>query len=110
MKLPKLWLRHQVTVEPYQGSSANGPVYDTPVTVRCFLEESSELAKTSEGEQRISTARYFARLDTIQAPPQSRVTLPDGRQAAVIDSIRHDGGGLPTPDHLEVRLDPGRTQ
>lgn len=109
MKLPGFWLRHRVTVEPYEGSSANGPIYGAPVSVRCFLEESSELTRTSDGTERVSTARYFARLDTIEAPPQSRVTLPSGRVATVIDVARHDGGGLPTPDHLEVRLDPGRT-
>lgn len=110
MKLPGFWLRHQVTVEPFEGSSANGPQFGAPVTVRCFLEEGTELSRTSDGSERVSTARYFARLDTAEAPPQSRVTLPDGRTASVIDVTRHDGGGLPTPDHLEVRLDPGRTR
>jgi hypothetical protein len=41
-------------------------------------------------------------------PVGSRVTLdagaPHERQATVITAARHDGGGLPTPDHLEVTL------
>jgi hypothetical protein len=41
-------------------------------------------------------------------PVGSRVTLYAGteieRKATVLTAARHDGGGLPTPDHLEVTL------
>ncbi|MGW0550561.1 hypothetical protein [Streptomyces altiplanensis] len=41
---------------------------------------------------------------TTVAPAKSRVTLPDGRKTVVITAESLDGGGLPTPDHLEVAL------
>lgn len=103
--LPGLWLRHTVTVEPYQGDSANGPVYGTAVSVRCFLEEKRRMARGKDGEEVVSATTFYCRLDAIaDAPPQSRVTLPDGRQTEVVTRARHDGGGLPTPDHWEVSL------
>ncbi|WP_245936432.1 hypothetical protein [Streptomyces cahuitamycinicus] len=104
MKLPGMWLRHQVTVEPYEGNSAVGALYGAPVTVRCFLEEKNRLVRAPDGREVVSSSRFFCRLDVVDAPPESRVTLPDGRKTTVIDQARHDGGGLPLPDHLEVQL------
>ncbi len=104
VKLPGLWLRHTVTVEPYAGASGLGPVYSTPVPVRCFLEEKNRLTRAADGREVVSGATFYCRLDAVNAPPESRVTLPDGRVTAVIEQIPHNGGGLPLPDHLEVRL------
>lgn len=104
MKLPGMWLRHEVTVEPYEGDSANGPLYGDPVAVRCWLEARTRMVRAGNGREVTSGATFYCRLDAVQAPPESRVTLPDGRQTTVIDQARHDGGGLPTPDHLEVQL------
>lgn len=103
--MPGFLLRHEVIVEPYEGDSANGPLYGTPVTVRCFLEEKRRMVRNKEGEQVLSGATFYCRLDAIaDAPPQSLVTLPGGRQSEVITQAPHNGGGLPTPDHLEVSL------
>lgn len=103
--LPGFLLRHEVTVEPYEGDSANGPLYGAPVTVRCFLEEKRSMVRNKDGEQVLSGATFYCRLDAIaDAPPQSLVTLSGDRQSEVITQARHDGGGLPTPDHLEVSL------
>ncbi len=99
-----MWLRHQVTVEPYEGDSAGGPVYGDSVSVRCFLEEKTKLVRAPDGREVTSSSRFYCRLDAVTAPPESKVTLPDGRQTTVIDQQRHDGGGLPLPDHLEVSL------
>lgn len=101
--LPRFLLRHEVTVEPYGGNTANGPLYGPPVTVACFLEEGNKLSRNKDGHEVTSSAQFYARLDTV-APPQSRVTLPDGRITSVIQAMRRDGAGLPTPDHLEVHL------
>ncbi|MEU2563216.1 hypothetical protein ABZ626_28335 [Streptomyces longispororuber] len=43
-------------------------------------------------------------LPDARCPARSRVTLPDGRQTTAIAALTRDGGGLPTPDHLEVQL------
>lgn len=103
-RIPRWLLRHTVTVEAYQGDSAYGPVYGPPAAVRCFVEDGAKLIRNDQGHEVVSTARLYARLDTTTAPAQSRVTLPSGRTATVITAHRRDGGGLPTPDHLEVAL------
>lgn len=102
-RIPAFLLRHSVTVEPYQGNTANGPSFGPGVAVACFLEEGNKLTRDKDGHEVTSTAQLYARLDTV-APPQSRVTLPDGRVSTVIQAMRRDGGGMPTPDHLEVHL------
>lgn len=99
-----MWLRHTVTVEPYEADSAYGPQYAAPVVVRCFLEEKTRLVRAPDGREVTSGTTFYCRLDAVTAPPESRVTLPDGRRTTVIDQTRHDGGGLPVPDHLEVQL------
>lgn len=105
MKLPKLWLQHEVTVEPYGGNSGTrGTVFGTPVTVRCFLEEKNRMVRAKDGNEVVSSATFYCRLDAVDAVPESRVTLPDGRVTTVLVQARHDGGGLPLPKHLEVSL------
>lgn len=103
MNLPAFLLRHTVTVEAYQGDSAYGPRYAAPVTVRCFVEEQTRAVRNHEGEEVISSSTFYAPLATV-CPAESRVTLPTGRVTTVIAALRRDGGGLPTPDHLEVQL------
>lgn len=101
--LPKWLMRHSVTVEPYTGDSAYGPMYGPPETVQCFLEEGTKLSRSADGHEATSTAQFYARPGP-SVPAQSRVTLPDGRRTTVMQSFNRDGGGLPTPDHLEVHL------
>ncbi|MFD8027816.1 hypothetical protein ACFV3F_03500 [Streptomyces sp. NPDC059717] len=104
MKLPGMWLRHRVTVEPYEGDSGVGPLFGDEVTVRCFLEQKTRLVRAPDGREVTSGATFYCRLDAVSAPPESRVTLPDGRQTTVINQARNEGRGLPLPDHLEVQL------
>lgn len=104
MTLPAFWLKHQVTVEPYDGASGAGPLYGTPVTVRCWLEQKTRMVRAPDGREVTSSTRFYCRLDAVNAPPESRVTLPDGRTTTVIEQLRHDSGGLPLPEHLEVQL------
>lgn len=101
-----MWLKHTVTVEAYEGDSAYGPRYAAPVAVRCFLEQKTRTVRNREGQEVVSSGTFYARLDEAQAvcPAESRITLPDGTTTTVIAALPHDGGGLPTPDHLEVQL------
>lgn len=103
MLIPGYLLRHTVTVEPYEGDSAYEPLYGTPVSVRCFLEEKTRTVRDRQGQEVTSSSTLYARLGTV-CPAESRVTLPSGRQTTVIAALRRDGEGLPTPDHLEVQL------
>lgn len=101
--IPEWLLRHTVTIEAYLGQSAYGPRYGAPVAVRCLLDEQTRMVRAADGTQVTSTSTVRAPLATV-APAQSRVTLPDGRVTSVIAALRRDGGGLPTPDHLELQL------
>ena len=92
-----------VQVEPYLGAGGAGPRYGPAVTVEAFVDETRRKVRNALGEEVLSEATVFARLATT-APEKSRITLPSGRVAYVIASKRRDGGGLPTPDHLEVFL------
>lgn len=98
-------MRHQVTIEPYLGDSSTGPRYGDPVVIeRCFVDEQTRLVRTPTGDQVTSTSTVYADPGT-QAPPLSRVTLPSDRTTTVIQTKDRDGGGLPTPDHVEIQLE-----
>lgn len=100
--LPAFLLVHEVTVEPYEGNSANGPKYGTAFTVPCFLEDKTRLVRNPAGQEVTSMSTFYARRGPT-IPAKSRVTLPT-RQTTVIAVMDHHGGGMPTPDHLEVQL------
>lgn len=102
-QIPGFLLRHTVTVEPFVGNSSNGPLYGAPAQVRCFVLEKTRVVRNPSGEEVTSSTTVYARLATV-CPAKSRVTLPSGRTSTVIDAVRQDSGGLPTPDHLEVQL------
>lgn len=101
--IPGWLLRHTITVEPYVGQSAAGPKYGPAVTVRCFLDDQTREVRNANGEQVVSSSSAYALLGTV-APPESRVTLPDSRKTRVIAVNSRSGGGLPTPDHVEIQL------
>lgn len=106
MKLPGFWLRHRVTVEPYEGDSAYEPIYGVPVVVRCWLEQKTRTVQDKTGQQVVSSGTFYARLDEALAVclAESKVTLPDGSSTFIIIARPMDGGGLPLPEHLEVHL------
>lgn len=105
MLIPRFLMRHTVTIEPYLGDTSKGPKYGAPVVVTpCFVDEQTRGVRTPAGEQVTSTTTVFADLGT-QAPAFSRVTLPSGRVTNVIQTKDRDGGGLPTPDHVEIQLE-----
>jgi hypothetical protein len=102
MQIPGWMLRHKVIVDPYLGQSANGPRYGPAMTVRCFIDDTRRLVRNEAGVQVVSESTVYCRLD-VTAPPKSRVNV-FGREAFVITAKRRDGGGLSTPDHLELAL------
>lgn len=104
MLIPRVLMRHRITVEPYLGDTSKGPRYGPAVVVRCFLDEQTRGVRNPAGEQVTSTSTAYADPGTV-APPFSQVTLPDGRVTKVIQSKNRDGGGLPTPDHVEIQLE-----
>jgi hypothetical protein len=98
---------HTMTIEPYTGQDGQGQdLYGAPVEVRCFVDAKrrrvrSPATSNATGDEVLSEATAYAALATV-APPNSRVTLPDGTVSRVIASLRRDGGSLPVPSHLEI--------
>lgn len=101
--VPKWLLRHQLTIEVYEGDGAYGPVYGPATVVRCLLDQKTREVRSSTGEQVVSSSTAICPPDTV-GPPGSRVTLPDGRQTSVIACLDRSAPGLPTPDHVELQL------
>lgn len=100
--IPGFLLRHAATIEPYLGAGAHGPLYGPAVEVRCFADDKRRRVRAANGDEVISETTVYCLLGT-NAPTGSRVTV-NGRASIVINALRRDGGGLPTPDHLEVIL------
>ncbi|MFF9199961.1 hypothetical protein ACF09L_32620 [Streptomyces sp. NPDC014779] len=104
MLIPRFLMRHQVSIEPYLGDSSKGPAYGPAAPVQCFLDAQVRMVRSPAGEQVTSSSTVYADPGT-DAPPSSRVTLPDGQVTTVIWAKHRDGGGLPTPDHVEIALE-----
>lgn len=106
--LSSVGLAQTATIEAFLYRDGRGVEhYDAAVTVACFRDDKRRLVPDTgggAGAQITSDSTIFLPLDTV-CPVRSRVTLPaDGRKATVVQVLRRDGGGLPTPDHLEILL------
>ncbi len=105
--IPTYLYVHTITIEPYAGQGGDGgDLYGAPVEVRCFVDAKrrrvrSPATTTGTGDEVLSEATAYAPLATV-APPNSRVTLPDGTVSRIIAALRRDGGSLPVPSHLEI--------
>ncbi|MFE3449627.1 hypothetical protein ACFXJ8_11895 [Nonomuraea sp. NPDC059194] len=100
--LPAWLLRHTVIVEPFEGEGPFGPEFGDQVTERAFIDEKRRLVRDAEGVEVVSETTVYMRL-AATCPAGSRMIV-NGRLTYVITASRRDGGGLPTPDHLEVAL------
>jgi hypothetical protein len=100
--IPGFLLRHTAVVEPYLGAGPFGDTYGPPVDVKCFAEDKRRRVLSTTGTRVVSNMTLIC-LPGTDIPPGSRVTV-NGRSAAVINLADGDGGGLPTPDHVQVML------
>lgn len=102
MNVPRWLLRHRITVEPYLGDSAYGPAYGAPVAdVPALVAEEIKTVRDREGREVTSTAQIIAE-PGLNCPPESRITLPDGRTTKAISVAQHTAPGLPVPQSTEV--------
>lgn len=93
---------HTVTVEPFTGDTARGPVYGTAVTVRCRVQEAADYrhgASVADRHETVPDTVIYAPLDA-DIPVRSRVTLPSGRVGIAVEVHRHTG--LAHLQHLKV--------
>lgn len=94
---------HSITVEAYAGATGHGDSYAPPATVTpCFVDQKRRLVRDGTGSQVVSQTTVYAPLGT-DAPPRSKVTLPDGQETIVISAARRTAAGVDeAPEHLEI--------
>lgn len=102
MTLPARLRTHTISVEPYVGSSAHGPVFGPAVSVTCRVEETTRLVRSDTGTEVVSSITVFCDLDVV-IPAESRVTV-NGRTTTALAVSRLDTGGRSRLEHKEVAL------
>lgn len=100
---------HTVTVEAYTGESGFGTTYAAAVTLdRCFVDAKRKRVKVATqdaaGAEVVSSTQVYCPPGTA-APPGSRVTLPSGAVAKVLDAAALDDAGLDLPAHVLLSLE-----
>lgn len=73
MPIPTAALPHRVTIEPYEGQTAEGPSYGDPVSVRARVVSKRAMIRTSDGREVTATASVTIRPGR-DIPAESRVT------------------------------------
>lgn len=101
-RMPPRMLRHRIVIEPFEGDGARGEVYGAPIpNVRALAVAKTTVIRDADGKRTVSDTTVVL-LPGQVCPPRSRLTLPDGRKVIAMAVTEADGGGLPTPDHVEV--------
>ncbi|MFI6485157.1 hypothetical protein ACIBH1_45115 [Nonomuraea sp. NPDC050663] len=100
MLLPDWLLRHTAVIRPHLGAGAYGPVFGDASTEPCLADDERRMVRDEKGAEVVSEITLYMRPGVV-CPAGSEVTV-NGRTTTVIASYVRDGGGLPTPDHLEV--------
>jgi hypothetical protein len=100
MGLPARFRTHTITVEPYEGSGAYGPVFGAAVQVSCRVEDKVQLVRSNIGEEVVSSTTVYCDVG-VTIPAGSRVTVK-GRVTSVISVGDPSTGGRSPLDHMEV--------
>ena len=102
------WWRHEIVVEPHLGTGAYGDRFGPPFTVLAAIDDKTRQVVDSNGAETVSQTTVVFPRPVGYIQPGSKMTLPTthgGRTSRVIACRVADGGGLPTPDHVEVNLE-----
>jgi hypothetical protein len=101
-----MWFVHTVQVQTKGGNGFKGQSVSAPVSVQCWVEDSTNDVRDADGNLTTSTATVFAGLgERLTFPVGSEVTLPGGRTAQVLHVGVYDSGTLQLGlDHIEVHL------
>lgn len=100
---------HTIVVEAYTGSGGFGDTYAAATSVdRCFVDGKTKTVRIqtadAAGAEIVSATQVWCPPGTV-APPRSRVTLPGGRVAKVLESADVDDAGLDLPAHVALLLE-----
>lgn len=100
VKIPSALLRDRLTIAPYKGAGAYGPMYDAPITVKARVEGRRRTVNRGDGSTVISSATAFVRPD-VSVLPESKATW-DGRDFEVLDVL--PAKDLTGTTHVELLL------
>lgn len=101
--IPEWLLLHTVVIRRYLGAGATGARFGPDEVTSCFAEDARRLIRNDDGQEVVSETTFYCLPTVATIPPESEVDV-NGRTTTVIVARRRDGGGLPTPDHMEVSL------
>lgn len=98
--IPAFLLRRTCMVEPYLGAWG---AYGSARPMKCTVQAKLSTSTSQAGVVRFATYTVVAQLAE-QVPEGSKLTLDDGMAGYAQAVARHTGGGLPTPDHIEIAM------
>lgn len=76
MKVRRSMLKNTVTVSPYTGDGAYGPIYGAAVAVKCNIDSTRRLLVNGQGEQVISeTTLQVHPYESSLFTPEATVTI-----------------------------------
>lgn len=102
MRVTTILLPHRITIEPYLGDGAYGPIYGPPsLPIRALVAETVRTVRDRTGREVTSTAQVITR-PGLDCPAESRITLPSGRVTTALHVAAHTAPGLPVPQSTEV--------
>ena len=94
MSLAQLLRGDTVTLTPYLGEGAGGPVFGPVRQVLCRAEFTRQLVRNARGDEVVSEATlYVNAADGVAFLPESRVTVNGQRDSEVINVSPHKGYG-----------------
>jgi len=111
--LEMFWV-HTVTVKTRTGQNAIGDVWSDPVTVACFVNDTTHLVRGVTDEAVISQTTVYApmqtalddgtRVATASLFTNDSIVTVNGRDARLITVNANDAGTLPLPSYVEIHL------
>jgi hypothetical protein len=104
--IPSSLLRETITLEPFEGSGAYGPIYGAQQTLRARVEGKRRVVRKEDGTDLISSATAFVR-PGVDIATESRVThLRHGASEPTVYEVVDvlPGEGLSRPAYLELLL------
>lgn len=89
--IPRRLLPQTVTIAPYVGDGAYGPVWGTAYTVPARVEHTNQLVRDRSGNEVVARSTIFIQPRAVLPEVGSKVTVPDGSTWPVIAVAEHVG-------------------
>ncbi len=87
MRPPKFLMNAELEVEAYEGNTAYGPEYASPVTVDAYVEHNNETVIDQQGEEVVANYLCVIR-DDVDIPAKSKVTY-NGTEYEAVETAKY---------------------